>query len=648
MTGRTVKGLYNGDYMLGRELGRGGEGQVYEVYHNDGVVVKLYNEEPDSSRAEKLKHMVSMGNNSIHTYAAWPTDIVTDLKGNTIGFVMRKLVNSVPLHMLFSPMDRKKIFPNKGYNFLVHVARNLAAAFYSLHSAGLVIGDVNEGNILIDKNGMLTFIDCDSFQVQVKEEKKYYFCEVGVPRYTPPELLEMVSFDEVVRTPNTDVFSMAVLIFQLLFLGRHPFAGRNTTEEDIDEETAIRLHYFAYSQNTKQHKLLPPGDSFSFTQLSNTLRDLFHQAFEQRSERPITTEWIKALDQFQRSMTQCKQSKIHFYPRESETCPWCAFHANRGIVYFLDDNYLKSNPLLNNIDSFINGFKVEAITIQPHAGTYHTTGLTPAEIPGRFKTYKQLQFWIKACVVAVTIGIAFIHVWLIITGIALFVLAGSVLPWKNKLNRELQKRETDYTTLKGRYTALIRDYNHPQELTLYTQLTQQLEALIKSFRELPGEFKERKKQLEEQQYNEQLLAFMRTCSIREQTIASFGTARKQLLFNNGIRNAADIDRLQQLRIQGIGPKNIQVLFNWQRQVCTNFMYKPNDAELNRQLHTIFVEINTTRQQLENEIRAGYQAIQQLKNHIYAKQASLEKQITAMAVQVHQASLDSEAFKQFIQ
>lgn len=646
MTGRTVKGLYHGDYIIGRELGRGGEGQVYEVYNNEGLVIKLYNEETGNSKADKLKYMVSKGSAEIHAYAAWPSDIITDLKGHTIGFVMRKLVDCVPLHRLFSPMDRKKLFPTRGYNFLVHVARNLAAAFYSLHAAGLVIGDVNEGNILIDKNGMLTFIDCDSFQVHDAENKRYHYCEVGVPRYTAPELLEMPSFDNVVRTPNTDVFSMAVLIFQLLFLGRHPFAGRNNTKEDIDEETAIKKHYFAYSQQAQQPKLLPPADSFDMQNLSPALRQLFHQSFEQRTERPITTEWIKVLDQFQKNMAHCAVSHIHFYPNHLNACPWCSFREQKGIVYFIDDSYLKTNPLLNNIDSFINGFKVDTITIRPHSGNYFTASLAAAPIPKPFRLYKRSTIVVKALALALAAGLAFIHPWLIAAGLALFILCGYYLPWKKKLVKELQKRETDFLTLKSRYAALVKSYNQPPELALYEQSVQRLENLVTSFRALPGEFKERKKALEEQQYNKQLQAFLQTCSIREQTIQSFGTARKQILFSNGIRNAADISKLTQLKIQGIGPKNLQVLLDWQRQVCTQFMYKPNDTELNRQLHLVFVEINAARQQLENEIRAEYQGIQQLKNHILAKQASLEKQIAGMAAQVHQASLDYEAFKLF--
>src|SRR5947208_1035462 len=186
-----------GTYTTTRLLGKGGEGTVYEISGQPDLVLKVYNDKLDAAKVRKLELMASFTHAKVKEYAAWPLDTVVDCKGNTVGFVMKKLVNYVPLHMLFSPMDRKKMFPDKGYNFLVHVAKNLASAFYSLHTAGLIIGYVNEGNVLVSNQGMIAFIDCDSFQVQ--DGNTYFYCEVGVPRYTPPELLEKSSFQNVIR-----------------------------------------------------------------------------------------------------------------------------------------------------------------------------------------------------------------------------------------------------------------------------------------------------------------------------------------------------------------------------------------------------------------------------------------------------------------
>lgn len=242
MSTAVYTGLNGMRYTPGRKLGQGGEGMVYEVREDHGLVIKIYNHVLTQERIEKLAYMASISSPELNKFAAWPLDLVRDSHGKAIGFTMRKLVAYVPLHMLFSPMERKKLFADKGYNYLVHVARNLAMAFYKIHQMGIIVGDVNEANILVNPSGMVAMIDCDSFQV--KNGKRYHFCEVGVPRYTPSELLEKGSFNNVVRTVNTDAFSLATLIFQLLFLGRAPFTGINQTKDDLDEEKAIRTKEF--------------------------------------------------------------------------------------------------------------------------------------------------------------------------------------------------------------------------------------------------------------------------------------------------------------------------------------------------------------------------------------------------------------------
>ena len=49
----------------------------------------------------------------------------------------------------------------------------------------------------------------------------------------------------MLRTPEHDRFGLAVLVFQLLFMGRHPFAGRHP-ERAIPVETAMREGLFAF------------------------------------------------------------------------------------------------------------------------------------------------------------------------------------------------------------------------------------------------------------------------------------------------------------------------------------------------------------------------------------------------------------------
>jgi DNA-binding helix-hairpin-helix protein with protein kinase domain len=240
---RTFFDLLGREVALGRCLGRGGEGAVYAIPRRPGHVAKVYAQRPDDVLVRKLGAMIVIGASSPCETLAWPTGLLLDGRGGpAVGFLMPRVNGCRPLHALYGPGTRAEDFPEARWDFLVRAARNLAAAFESVHERGLVVGDVNEGNAVVSKKAVVRLIDCDSFQVT--HEGRTYPCPVGVPLFTPPEL-QGRAFDRVVRTRDHDGFGLAVLLFHLLFLGRHPFAGRHPTRE-IGVETAIREGLFAF------------------------------------------------------------------------------------------------------------------------------------------------------------------------------------------------------------------------------------------------------------------------------------------------------------------------------------------------------------------------------------------------------------------
>ena len=127
-----------------------------------------------------------------------------------------------------APRAAGQVFPEADFLFLTHVCTNVARAFAVVHRSGHVIGDVNHGNLLVGPNGTVTLIDCDSFQF--RNGSKTYTCDVGTDLFTPPELHNR-SLKAGERTSNHDSFGLAVLLFHLLFMGRHPFAGRTLGRE---------------------------------------------------------------------------------------------------------------------------------------------------------------------------------------------------------------------------------------------------------------------------------------------------------------------------------------------------------------------------------------------------------------------------------
>jgi Uncharacterized protein with protein kinase and helix-hairpin-helix DNA-binding domains len=643
MNGQKFKGGKN-VYSITKQIGQGGEGQVFEVLSHETLVLKLYNDALDSKKEQKLKYMASLNTSEIQEFAAWPLDVVINSSNNVAGFVMKRLVGYVPLHMLFSPMDRKRIFPDKGYNFLTHVARNLATAFYNLHKQGIIVGDVNEGNILVNALGMVAFIDCDSFQIN--NGNQYFFCEVGVPRYTPPELLIKGTFDNVIRTENTDLFSMAVLVFQLLFLGRHPFAGKNLSKEDIDEDSAIKTFQFAYSLFNTAKKLQPPDNSFEMRNLSEGLIDLFHKSFEGTNSRPPAGKWVQELNAFYKELVTCTASKLHNYPKKLATCPWCYFQKGKGIIYFIDDSYLQANPI-TNIEHFVNGFKVEKLSYPKLPLEYSDAHQKPDVIEQKYINYKFLKQLAFVLVLILAIVLSFIDSIFIIPGLLVLCFLNNILPISKILKTELNSRSTKFDALKSQFTALIQQYNSPSELNTFNQVSNRFSDLINSYKKIPIEYTNKKRIIEETLYHEQLHSYLRNFDIRNHPIPSFGANKKLTLYNNGIRNASDVSQLNKIKIYGIGPKNIQILLSWQRQFISQFVYRPDNLRMTAETNKLKQEITAKRNTLEMQIRKEHQSLQYLRASIAGSQQLLESRIKSLASAVYKAELNYMAFKKFI-
>jgi DNA-binding helix-hairpin-helix protein with protein kinase domain len=154
---------------FGQRLGGGGEGVVYEVQGQEDLVAKVYYETPPDEKAEKLGVLTHLGAERLRGITAWPIDVLRDRrKGRVAGFVMNRFVQAEEIHTLHSPKSRLQKFPEASWEFLIHVAANLARAVAAIHEHGLVIGDVNPRNALVTRKGTVFLLDCDSFQVSIK------------------------------------------------------------------------------------------------------------------------------------------------------------------------------------------------------------------------------------------------------------------------------------------------------------------------------------------------------------------------------------------------------------------------------------------------------------------------------------------------
>ena len=314
--------------FLKSPIGSGGEADIYTVRIRPELVAKVY-KKPHGDYARKLEFMIanppvdplaSSGRVSI----AWATELVTDL-GLVVGFLMPKLDTSKakPIFQYYNPSERRKENPTFSYVSLMRTARNLARAVRSVHSRGYVIGDVNESNVLVAEDAIVTLVDTDSFQVN--DGTTVYRCTVGKPEYTPPELQGM-SFRDVDRSVEHDLFGLGVLIYQLLMEGTHPFGGVFTGQGEAPElKDRIKSGHFPHGRRRVPYKPMPPAPSFQM--LPVALQELFLLCFEEGygnpAARPTAEVWSKALGEAEDGLIKCGVNGQHFYSGHLGVCPWC-------------------------------------------------------------------------------------------------------------------------------------------------------------------------------------------------------------------------------------------------------------------------------------------------------------------------------------
>lgn len=289
--------------LLGEQIGGGGQGNVYLVGSEVNKVVKIFHPDKLKERGaeflEKINVQISMEELTSHSNIAWPRILVFDKNAQWIGYAMKR-VEGVPLTKLAHPMLYQKYFPNLDRLNLVKMLLDLLDIVKDLHKNQVHIGDINTENIICDPKTFHPYlIDADSYQI--KSNKKIYHCPVGRPEMTPIEH-HGKDFRLVKRTVNSDLFSLAILMFQCLMLGRHPYdniGGGNPVEN-------LRNGSFPYGRGGVRpgyEGAIPKGDWYNiWSHLTYDVKSLFIKTLKdgvnQPSQRASIAEWQDALERY--------------------------------------------------------------------------------------------------------------------------------------------------------------------------------------------------------------------------------------------------------------------------------------------------------------------------------------------------------------
>lgn len=273
-------------------IGKGGEADIYDLGNNE--VLKLYKQpnDPDyvgnkiaqqgaSERlAEYQRKLPAFSSLHLPSHVVSPkaTSFDKSSGGNVTGYTMDYLKD---MEVLLKLSDRQ--YRERGGidgNRVVSTFINLYELVKGVHEAGVVIGDFNDLNVLVDLAGQVFLVDADSMQFDG------FYCRTFTSRFVDPLLSEHQSL--VLGRPHStdsDWYAFSVMLFQsMLFVGPYGGVHRPQSGKRLQHDARVLRRITVFNP-----EVIYPKPALSFNRLPDELLQHFHKVYENdyRGEFPL-------------------------------------------------------------------------------------------------------------------------------------------------------------------------------------------------------------------------------------------------------------------------------------------------------------------------------------------------------------------------
>ena len=463
------------------------------------------------------------------------------------------------------------------------------------------MGDVNHGNCVVLADGTVKLIDCDSYSV--KTDKMRYACEVGVATHLAPEL-QGANLSEVEREDKHDNFGLAVIIFQLLFLGRHPFAGNYLGAEDKSIEECIRELRFAYGDGAEHRKVKQPPGTLSLSAVSPRIALMFERAFL-TEDRPEPREWIEALGDLEENLEQCGLHPGHFYFNELAHCPWCEIEAQTGLMLFpfvTNSKHADGEKPFNifTVENLIASFGInENLPAKPLLPIFLPPPL-PEVIEAKKESRKQL---------VVSIGVQFFGLifLMMIFGVGIAFVAGvcAMIFWMVYLKASCNFNRDDII---NELSIMREEWDRFEEKWQQKALPQSLDNDLASVRKKVADYQKfQQERLREAKAFEgvliqrEMFRHLRSISLDEAEIDGITPEQKQLLVGSGVVTAAEVSENKIRLFRDFNGEVVPKLLEWRNKIELEFVAAPHSTIFKNEHEEFARETACERRRIEMEI-----------------------------------------------
>lgn len=276
-------------------LGEGGEARVYR---HGRRALKLFHPAVDAAgrralelRGQKLRRFPG----ALPAEVRAPLALAHDARGAVVGYVMELVEHAESFGRLTSRKLRDGAMPGPR---VMRLFRRLHAMVSRLHALTVVVGDLNDGNVL-SSGDEAYLIDADSMQFDG------FPCPVGHERFLDPRLYGVDLASAPRFSAGTDWYAYSVMLFSSLACV-HPFGGTHPTFGTLLRRAEAR-HSVLRGDVTLPRLALPPQA------LPDELLHWFHAVFEKDERGAFPTELLEP------SFTRCRCGLEH----ARAVCPAC-------------------------------------------------------------------------------------------------------------------------------------------------------------------------------------------------------------------------------------------------------------------------------------------------------------------------------------
>jgi len=284
-SGQRIRTKPGGELEIIEELGRGGQGIVYRVsYGERQLALKWYFPMEETKADDMYNNIQNIIKSGAPTDAfLWPMEI-TEKKEVISKDGKKKLCFGYLMELRppeYKDFSRFLLAKEKfsGIEAVVNAALGITSGFRILHIRGYSYQDLNDGNFFVDpKTGDVLICDNDNVA-----EYGFSFGIAGKCRYMAPEIV----MGKTQPGPHTDRFSLAVVLYMLLFLN-HPLEGKKTMCPCLTEELEKRFYgsdpVFVWDPEDDSNRPVR-GVHINEIRLWPLYPEFIHEAFEEAFSR---------------------------------------------------------------------------------------------------------------------------------------------------------------------------------------------------------------------------------------------------------------------------------------------------------------------------------------------------------------------------